>query len=828
MSIPGRLQPYVFATLACLLVAAIGAYDLVREHGRSLAEAGSQTANLAGLLTAHASQSLRRVETKLDQGIGSSRSLGMAGLGSADSQARAAARRALQADLDRLMPLDGLVSALVWASPDGQSVVAASAGYTPDLGEPMWRDWFERAQAVAPGALVIGRPWKLSGGEWRLPVGRRTASAGRQEPIALVALVNIGTWQPVFDTVDTGRNGFVTLFLDDAWIVATSPANEALLSRNWSTTPLFAEHLKRSGNGTVGQVVVRDNTERVYSYRTVADYPLIVSVGLSLTDSLAEWRARVAWSGLLLALVTAGGFWGAAMLSRNYVLRGSAEREAAESARHIQAVIDHAADAILTVEQHGRITSANPVCAEMFGYPVDDLVGKPVSMLVEGLYWAPVGSPAWKFAATSRERVDGRGQRRDGSCFACEIAVTQASRDGRPIQIALIRDVTDRERAQAAIADARDAALRGEQFLRALTDHLPLRISYVDRDLRYRFVNLAQCERFGLSREAIVGRTRVELTGQALPEDVKQHIDAVLAGEPQRFETAEVDARGQRVIESFIVPDRAVDGRIVGFYSASSDATERHQQRQQIERSLAERETLLREVYHRVKNNLQVIQSLLNLQRRGLPEGTARAALNDSVQRVHAMALVHEKLYQTGGLDAVSVRDYTTELLRYLGEVAGSGRRGIELTTDIDPVVASLEVSVPFGLLVTELVGNSLKHGYPKGRRGTVQVQLRQQGDGLWLRVRDDGIGLPVGFDLDQASSMGLQLAASLAGQLGGCLQAERADSADPNRSAGTSFAARVDLGGRIDGLRPAPPEPTPAEPLGSTMDAVLASEVLG
>ena len=170
-----------------------------------------------------------------------------------------------------------------------------------------------------------------------------------------------------------------------------------------------------------------------------------------------------------------------------------------------------------------------------------------------------------------------------------------------------------------------------------------------------------------------------------------------------------------------------------------------------------------------------------SLQRRALPEGEARAALDQSIRRVHAMALVHEKLYQAGTLSAVSLHDYTHKLLRHLGETGGASDRGITLRADIDSVEADLETAVPYGLLVAELVGNTLKHAFPGQRGGEVCVSLRrgngEEGEkgekaGVTLCVADDGVGLPAGFDITQSLSMGLQLASSLATQLGGTLQA--------------------------------------------------------
>jgi PAS domain S-box-containing protein len=510
------------------------------------------------------------------------------------------------------------------------------------VGPAAERDWFSAQRSGTGPSLVIGRLEQDRSGAWLLPVSQRIGGPGAAFEGVLVAAVDMGATQRVFDAVDTGRNGFVTLFLAQGWLVATAPANAALFARPWRDTPMFTDHLPHAPVGTVQQVVVRDSTERVYSYRALADFPVVVSIGVSLTDALAEWRNRCLWNLLLLGIVSTA-------LLRAAVVAG---------------------------------------------------------------------------------------------------------------QAALRRD------------EVRAEVETSEKFLRELTDSIPLRIAYVDRELRYLFVNRAHCERFKLPREAIVGHTREELTSTPVPADLQAELERVLQGESRRFEYAErMDGR-TAVIETHIVPNQGDDGQVLGFYAASADVTERHQQQQRIEQALAERETLLREVYHRVKNNLQVIQSLLSLQRRALPEGPARSALDDSVQRVRAMALVHEKLYQTGDLSAVALADYSRELVQQVGEAAAAGPRGISLHSEVEAVQAGLDVCVPYGLLVTELVGNSLKHAFPNGRGGSIRVTLRRVGKQLHLAVADDGVGLPRGFDLNASRSMGLQLAASLAGQLGGNLHA--------------------------------------------------------
>jgi two-component sensor histidine kinase len=183
--------------------------------------------------------------------------------------------------------------------------------------------------------------------------------------------------------------------------------------------------------------------------------------------------------------------------------------------------------------------------------------------------------------------------------------------------------------------------------------------------------------------------------------------------------------------------------------------------------SLREKEVLLKEIHHRVKNNLQVISSLLSLQARYLPDPAARQIFRASQHRVQSIALVHEKLYQSADLSHVDFSDYTVALLDNLFETFDAGPRGISKVVDIGAIRLSVDIAIPCGLIVNELVTNALKHAFPGGREGTVRVILREGADGaLDLTVGDDGVGLPEGVDPRKTSSLGLDLVFTFADQL--------------------------------------------------------------
>ena len=189
-----------------------------------------------------------------------------------------------------------------------------------------------------------------------------------------------------------------------------------------------------------------------------------------------------------------------------------------------------------------------------------------------------------------------------------------------------------------------------------------------------------------------------------------------------------------------------------------------------VSHDLGEKEILLREVYHRVKNNLQVVQSLLKMGARTVRAGDARVAIETAVERVHVMATVHEHLYQTPDLSCLTLPVFLRDVVE--GAIASNSQQPdqVKLVMDTDEIPVPLDLAIPLGLLANELVSNCLKHGLAGGRSGTISIEARALPAAVRFIVRDNGVGLDENFDAAKSTSMGLKLAASLAHQLGGKL----------------------------------------------------------
>jgi two-component sensor histidine kinase len=223
---------------------------------------------------------------------------------------------------------------------------------------------------------------------------------------------------------------------------------------------------------------------------------------------------------------------------------------------------------------------------------------------------------------------------------------------------------------------------------------------------------------------------------------------------------------------------------------------ERNKAEEQVKKSLGEKEVLLREIHHRVKNNLQIIQSMLNLQLPQIKDENSIALFKESQNRVYSMALIHEKLYQSESLSQIDFPEYITSLTSYLFTSYGAAGRAIRPRILVKDVILDVDATIPCALIINELVSNALKHAFPASGRGEktgeISIDLRREpGGSFLLTVGDNGVGLPEGFEIEKSDSLGLKLVVVLVKQLAGAIRIGRGGGAEFI----ISFAGRTEKG---------------------------------
>ncbi len=205
------------------------------------------------------------------------------------------------------------------------------------------------------------------------------------------------------------------------------------------------------------------------------------------------------------------------------------------------------------------------------------------------------------------------------------------------------------------------------------------------------------------------------------------------------------------------------------------DTTKRAAMEQRIKSSVQEKETLLREIHHRAKNNLQVISSIFNLQSNLIESEEMRDAFQESQERIQAIALVHEKLYQSEGVNYIDYSDYIQTLIERLMRAMGSANSEITFEIYVEGISIPYDLATPCGLIAYELISNALQHAFPNRKKGTVRIICRiRQDDQMLLIISDDGIGIPENIDINECNTLGFQLITALVYQIQGHLKVDQ------------------------------------------------------
>jgi len=333
----------------------------------------------------------------------------------------------------------------------------------------------------------------------------------------------------------------------------------------------------------------------------------------------------------------------------------------------------------------------------------------------------------------------------------------------------MYRDITDRKQAEKELEQAKDQ-------LQAVLDAVPGLVSWIscpfDEDLfslEYIGVNQNLATSFNLAPEAFVGQ-KIGFMKNSTP--FAKLIRQFFADDAEQiFQEVTIVVNNQER-DYLIVAQKYNDDRAA--VTVGIDITARKQAEELLKASLVEKETLLKEIHHRVKNNLQIISSLLRLQSPKIKDPLALKVFTESQNRMQVMALVHEQLYQSENLADINFPEYIKILVGNLFRSYGP-HPGVTFKVNIEEISLAIDTAIPCGLIVNELVSNSLKYAFPEGRTGWICIDLTASAtDEYILSIRDNGVGIPAELDWTQTESLGLQLVRRLTNQLEGEISLDR------------------------------------------------------
>lgn len=466
--------------------------------------------------------------------------------------------------------------------------------------------------------------------------------------------------------------------------------------------------------------------------------------------------------------------------------------KAAQDLRKLRCTVEVTSSSVLITDARGNIEYVNPKFCELAGYQAQEVIGQNARLLRSGIHSPDFYRNLWQTITQGKIwRGELCDRKKNGEVY-WESAIIAPVRDtaGEITHfVALKDDITVRKAYADELQRTQEILKQKEAFLRTMTEAAPISFYVADnRTNEIVYFNRRFCEIWGL--ESLKGQLQ---NGELKHPDVLPHIVSKVADEttfitrcaPFEFlenrvvSEAEVRLRDGRVLHHFSTQIRDEKDQYFGRLCLLEDITQRKEAEQQLAASLKQKEILLREVYHRVKNNLQVISSLLNLKSSSITDPATLRLIRETQDRVRSMALVHEKLYRAKDLSQIDFGEYAHQLVTLLSRSYRTDGKAVDVQFELDNCPLNLDTAVPCGLILNELVSNALKYAFPADlppeRPPTIRVGFGRTSEHcLVLSVGDNGVGLCPQIDLNHTNTLGLQVVSMLTEQLNGTVQVER------------------------------------------------------
>ncbi|MEO8514813.1 MAG: PAS domain S-box protein, partial [Ignavibacteria bacterium] len=449
--------------------------------------------------------------------------------------------------------------------------------------------------------------------------------------------------------------------------------------------------------------------------------------------------------------------------------RAKAERNIIDAEEKFRSLVENALVGIYIIQDE-KFAYVNPRYEDIFGYGSGEMTG----MNAWNVVWE---EDKVIIRENMRKRIENevnsiqysfRAKRKNGSLIDVEIKGTSMIYDGKPSIIGTLQDITESLKAEELLKEQKE-------FLRTVIDTDPNFVFAKDWDGRFTLVNKAVADNYSSTAEELIGKTDSDFNPNIAEVEhfLADDREVIASGKVKFIPEEEVTNSGTgqtKWYQTIKVPLKAANGstHVLG---VAADITARKLAESITIKSLREKELLLKEIHHRVKNNLQIIISLLKLQSKYVYDPRDLEIFNKSRSRVETMSLIHEKLYKSKDISQIDIGNYLKDLVSHLLNAYKVNSSIIEFNISAENILMTIDTAIPCGLIVNELINNILKHAFPDGYKGKIELNLRRSDENVVLEVTDNGIGIPTEFDMDKSDSLGMRLIDTLVKQLDGIIE---------------------------------------------------------
>ena len=446
-----------------------------------------------------------------------------------------------------------------------------------------------------------------------------------------------------------------------------------------------------------------------------------------------------------------------------------AQKKLRESEEKYKNIIVLAPDSIITFNLKGIITSFNKNFSSLSGYHKDEILNKHFTKIPS---FPERDLPKYRKLFNSLTKgtlpkpFEVKQIHKDGTPHVAEVRVSLLKRGNKIIGFqAIARDITKRKQMEQALRE------NAERY-RELPDSIADVFFEMDKNLKYTYWNKASENLTGISADEALGKSLYDLFPDINGTKADEMYKEVLSTQqPKTFENEYLLKGKNFIFEISAYPSKR------GLSVFVKDITERKHTEHQLKKALREKDVILNEVHHRVKNNLQIILSLLRIQFRSIKDEKIREILKISQNRIKSMALIHDSLHRSKDLSKINFSNYVRNMTAHLFSIYNERAKHVGLDLKAGEIHIDINRALPCGLIINELVSNSLKHAFPQEKKGKVSIKIDEDmGKQFTLVVSDNGIGFPHELDIQNTDTIGMQLVRDLVKQLEGTLELDKSN----------------------------------------------------